>query len=153
MANARRFVMMPGPKPLPLLGNSWRFAIGQKPWRTRSLDTTLWTLRELAGAGGAAKVAKLFGHPDLVFPFCADETAKIYRREDALPHRAVAPCLKHYKQELRKDFFGNEPGLIGVHGAPWSKFRSKVSKSLTAPEVARSSVQCLDDVASDFVIK
>lgn len=114
MTGARRFATIPGPRPLPLLGNSWRFAIGQRPWRTRNLDVTLWNLRALAGAGGAAKVAKLFGHPDLVFPFCADETAKIYRREDAMPHRAVAPCLRHYKQELRRDFFGDEPGLIGV---------------------------------------
>lgn len=75
---------------------------------------TLWTLKALAGDHGAAKVAKLFGHPDLVFPFSAAETARIYRREDSMPHRAVAPCLKHYKQELRKDFFGDEPGLIGV---------------------------------------
>ncbi|CAH0682356.1 unnamed protein product [Chilo suppressalis] len=114
MNSARCFAYMPGPKPLPLLGNSWRFALGSKPWRTSALDITLWTLRMLAGDGGAAKVAKLFGHPDLVFPFCADETARIYRREDAMPYRAVAPCLKHYKQELRKDFFGDEPGLIGI---------------------------------------
>ncbi|XP_045527480.1 probable cytochrome P450 49a1 [Pieris brassicae] len=153
MGNARRFATIPGPKPLPIVGNTWRFAIGQKPWRTNSLDATLWRLRELAGIGGVAKVAKLFGHPDLVFPFSADETEKIYRREDALPHRAVAPCLRHYKQELRKDFFGDEPGLIGVHGMPWSKFRSKVSKALASPEAARSSVPCLDYVAEDFVKK
>lgn len=114
MSAARCYAVMPGPKPLPLIGNSWRFALGKKPWRTRTLDVTLWFLRALAGSGGAAKVAKLFGHPDLVFPFCAEETARIYRREDTMPHRAVAPCLKHYKQELRRDFFGNEPGLIGV---------------------------------------
>lgn len=114
MNNARCYALMPGPRPLPLLGNSWRFALGQKPWRTRALDITLWTLRALAGTGGAAKVAQLFGHPDLVFPFCAEETARIYRREDYKPHRAVAPCLRHYKQNLRKDFFGEEPGLIGV---------------------------------------
>ncbi|KAM3957190.1 putative cytochrome P450 49a1 [Aphomia sociella] len=151
MSAARCYTVMPGPKPLPLFGNSWRFALGWKPWRTKALDVTLWTLRALAGNGGAAKVAKLFGHPDLVFPFCAEETAKIYRREDAMPHRAVAPCLKHYKQELRKDFFGSEPGLIGVHGEPWSRFRSKVSKALAAPEAARAAVPALDNVAIDFV--
>ncbi|CAG9795631.1 unnamed protein product [Diatraea saccharalis] len=151
MNSARCFTHMPGPKPLPILGNSWRFALGKKPWRTSALDITLWTLRALAGDGGAAKVAKLFGHPDLVFPFCADETAQIYRKEDGMPHRAVAPCLKHYKQELRKDFFGNEPGLIGVHGEPWSKFRSKVSKELVAPEAARAAIPVLDAVTNDFI--
>ncbi|XP_039759107.1 probable cytochrome P450 49a1 [Pararge aegeria] len=151
MTRARCFATIPGPRPLPLLGNSWRFAIGQKPWRTRNLDITLWNLRALAGPGGTAKVAKLFGHPDLVFPFCAEETAKIYRREDSMPHRAVAPCLKHYKQELRREFFGDEPGLIGVHGLQWSKFRSKVSKALVAPEAARAAVPSLDGVAKDFL--
>ncbi|CAK1584691.1 unnamed protein product [Parnassius mnemosyne] len=153
MNNTRRFTMMPGPKPLPLLGNSWRFAIGLKPWQTLSLDRTLWYLKALAGSSGVAKVAKLFGHPDLVFPFCAEETARIYRREDSMPHRAVAPCLKHYKQELRKEFFGEEPGLIGVHGMPWSKFRSKVSRALIAPEAARAAVPSLDHVAEDFVLR
>lgn len=114
MANGRRYASMPGPRPMPLLGNSWRFALGMRPWRTSALDGALWTLRAMAGSGGVAKVAELFGHPDLVFPFCAEETERVYRREDAMPHRAVAPCLKHYKQELRKDFFGEEPGLIGV---------------------------------------
>ncbi|CAH2042516.1 unnamed protein product, partial [Iphiclides podalirius] len=151
MSNARRFAMMPGPKPLPLLGNSWRFALGVEPWRTLGLDKTLWHLKALAGSRGAAKVAKLFGHPDLVFPFSAEETARVYRREDPMPHRAVAPCLRHYKQELRKEFFGDEPGLIGVHGKPWSKFRSKVSRALAAPEAARSVVPTLDYVAEDFV--
>lgn len=114
MSGARCYAVMPGPRPLPIIGNSWRFAIGKNPWRTRALDVSLWFLRALAGAGGAAKVARLFGHPDLVFPFCAEETARIYRREDSMPHRAKAPCLSHYKQDLRKDFFGDEPGLIGV---------------------------------------
>ncbi|OWR45707.1 putative cytochrome P450 49a1 [Danaus plexippus plexippus] len=151
MGVARKFATIPGPRPLPILGNSWRFAIGQRPWRTRSLDATLWNLRALAGMGGAAKVAKLFGHPDLIFPFCADETAKIYRREDTMPHRAVAPCLRHYKQELRKEFFGDEPGLIGVHGTAWSTFRSKVSKALAAPQAAQVAVPSLDCVSNDFV--
>ncbi|KOB78234.1 Uncharacterized protein OBRU01_02975 [Operophtera brumata] len=142
MSSARCYAAMPGPKPWPLIGNSWRFAIGKKPWRTRTLDVTLWFLRAVAGSGGVAKVAKLFGHPDLVFPFCADETARIYRLEDAMPHRAVAPCLKHYKQELRRDFFGDEPGLIGV---------SRVSKALAAPEAARAAVPDLDRVTDDFI--
>ncbi|XP_063385836.1 probable cytochrome P450 49a1 [Cydia fagiglandana] len=151
MNAARCYTAMPGPKPLPLFGNSWRFALGQKPWQTKALDVTLWTLRSLAGDRGAAKVAKLFGHPDLVFPFCAEETARVYRREDAMPYRAVAPCLRHYKNELRRDFFGEEPGLIGVHGEPWSRFRSKVAKALAAPEAARAAVPALDYVADDFV--
>ncbi|CAH1640354.1 unnamed protein product [Spodoptera littoralis] len=151
MSNARCYAVMPGPKPLPILGNSWRFAIGKNPWRTRALDVSLWFLRALAGDGGAAKVSKLFGHPDLVFPFCAEETARIYRREDLMPHRAKAPCLSHYKQNLRRDFFGDEPGLIGVHGEPWSRFRSKVSKALIAPEAARAAVPDLEHVTDDFV--
>ncbi|XP_026729006.1 probable cytochrome P450 49a1 [Trichoplusia ni] len=151
MSGARCYAVMPGPRPLPIIGNSWRFAIGKNPWKTRALDVSLWFLRALAGAGGAAKVARLFGHPDLVFPFCAEETARIYRREDSMPHRAKAPCLSHYKQDLRKDFFGDEPGLIGVHGEPWSRFRSKVSKALIAPEAAKTAVPDLEYVTNDFV--
>ncbi|GBP13823.1 Probable cytochrome P450 49a1 [Eumeta japonica] len=151
MCSVRSFAAMPGPQPLPLVGNSWRFALGRRPWRTTALDGALWALRALAGTDGAAKVSKLFGHPDLVFPFSAEEVERIYRREDVLPHRAVAPCLKHYKEELRKNFFGDEPGLIGIHGEAWARFRSRVSRPLAAPEAARASVPVLHHVATDFL--
>lgn len=36
---------------------------------------------------------------------------------------------------------------------PWSKFRSKVSKALVAPEAARLAVPSLDGVAIDFVAR
>lgn len=37
------------------------------------------------------------------------------------------------------------------HGEPWSRFRSKVSKALAAPEAARAAVPALDYVADDFI--
>lgn len=37
------------------------------------------------------------------------------------------------------------------HGEPWSRFRSKVSKALIAPEASRAAIPELDYVANDFV--
>lgn len=37
------------------------------------------------------------------------------------------------------------------HGEPWSRFRSKVSKALIAPEAARAAVPDLEHVTDDFV--
>lgn len=37
------------------------------------------------------------------------------------------------------------------HGEPWSRFRSRVSKALAAPEAARAAVPDLDRVTDDFI--
>lgn len=41
--------------------------------------------------------------------------------------------------------------LFRSHGEPWSKFRSRVSKYLAAPEAARAAVPDLDRVTDDFI--
>lgn len=46
--------------------------------------------------------------------FDADEIRNVFRREDVLPHRPAMPSLHYYKGVLRKDFFGDNPGMIGV---------------------------------------
>lgn len=56
----------------------------------------------------------LVGRPDLLFLFNADEIEKVYRQEGPTPFRPSMPCLVKYKSEVRKDFFGKLPGVVGV---------------------------------------
>lgn len=64
--------------------------------------------------GNICKLSNLVGRPDLLFVYDADEVEKVYRLEGDTPYRPSMPSLVKYKSELRKDFFGRLPGVVGV---------------------------------------
>lgn len=65
--------------------------------------------------GRVVRLGGLLGHPDLLFVFDASLVEQIFRREEAMPHRPSMPSLHHYKNVMRKQFFGDTPGVIGVY--------------------------------------
>ncbi|XP_037035585.1 probable cytochrome P450 49a1 [Bradysia coprophila] len=140
---------IPGPKEWPLIGNSWRFApiIGQ--YRIQDLDKVMNSLQKQYGK--IAKVGGLIGHPDLLFVFDGDEIRKVFKREEVLPHRPSMPSLHHYKSHLRKEFFGDTAGVIGVHGEKWDTFRAQVQHVMLQPSTARKYIGPLNEIANDFM--
>lgn len=64
--------------------------------------------------GKIVKLSGLIGRPDLLFIFDADEAEKVYRAEGDTPFRPSMPCIVKYKTDVRKEFFGDLPGVIGV---------------------------------------
>lgn len=56
-----------------------------------------------------------------------------------------------YKSELRKDFFGDLPGVVGVHGEQWKEFRSRVQKPVLQLSTVRRYVKPLEQVTEDFM--
>lgn len=102
------YSQVPGPKGLPFIGNSWRFApiigniVDAVEWSRerryesafsfptgqysiQDLDKVMYTLNKQFG--NIAKVGGLIGHPDLLFVFDGDEIRKIFQKEETLPHR------------------------------------------------------------------
>lgn len=140
---------VPGPKELPFIGNAWRFApiIGQ--YKIQELDKVMWSLNKEYGR--IVKVGGLIGHPDLLFVFNGDDIEKVFRMEEAMPHRPSMPSLHYYKQILKKDFFDGNAGVIGVHGPKWDEFRKKVQHALLPPHIAKNYVEPLDVIAGDFL--
>ncbi|KAH8340065.1 hypothetical protein KR067_007655 [Drosophila pandora] len=145
----RPYSEVPGPYPLPLIGNSWRFAplIGQ--YKISDLDKVMNELH--VNYGKMAKVGGLIGHPDLLFVFDGDEIRNIFKKEEAMPHRPSMPSLRHYKGDLRRDFFGDVAGLIGVHGPKWEAFRQEVQHILLQPQTAKKYIPPLNEIASEFM--
>uniref|UniRef100_A0A182XML5 Uncharacterized protein n=1 Tax=Anopheles quadriannulatus TaxID=34691 RepID=A0A182XML5_ANOQN len=148
-SHARPYSDVPGPKGLPMIGNSWRFApiIGQ--YKIEDLDKVMQDLHRQYGR--IAKVNGLIGHPDLLFVFDADLIRDTFKREDVLPHRPAMPSLRNYKSKLRKDFFGDNMGLIGVHGEKWDAFRAQVQQVMLQPSTAKKYIAPLDEISSDFM--
>ncbi|XP_030388533.1 probable cytochrome P450 49a1 [Scaptodrosophila lebanonensis] len=65
--------------------------------------------------------------------------------------RPSMPSLRHYKGDLRRDFFGDVAGLIGVHGPKWEDFRQEVQHILLQPQTAKKFIPPLNDIASEFM--
>ncbi|KAH8394653.1 hypothetical protein KR222_000876 [Zaprionus bogoriensis] len=148
-APVRPYSEVPGPYPLPLIGNSWRFAPLIGTYKISDLDKVMHELH--VNYGKMAKVGGLIGHPDLLFVFDGDEIRNIFKKEEAMPHRPSMPSLRHYKGELRRDFFGDVAGLIGVHGPKWEAFRQEVQHILLQPQTAKKYIPPLNDIASEFM--
>ncbi|KAH8284996.1 hypothetical protein KR054_003598 [Drosophila jambulina] len=148
-AAVRPYSEVPGPYPLPLIGNSWRFAPLIGTYKISDLDKVMNQLH--VDYGKMAKVGGLIGHPDLLFVFDGDEIRNIFKKEEAMPHRPSMPSLRHYKGDLRRDFFGDVAGLIGVHGPKWEAFRQEVQHILLQPQTAKKYIPPLNDIASEFM--
>ncbi|XP_048517357.1 probable cytochrome P450 49a1 isoform X2 [Dendroctonus ponderosae] len=140
---------IPGPKPLPLLGNNWRFIPYIGDFQIEHIDKVSKKL--YTKYGKLVKVGGLFGRPDMLFLFDPDEIEKVFRKEDALPLRPSMPSLNYYKHNLRKEFFGDLGGVISVHGQNWQKFRSKVNQIMLQPRSAKMYAQVILETAEKFV--
>lgn len=103
---------VPGPRPIPILGNAWRLLplIGQY----QISDVAKISQMFYDEYGKIVRLGGLMGRPDLLFVYDADEIEKVYRQEGPTPFRPAMPCLVRYKSVVRKDFFGELPGVVGV---------------------------------------
>ncbi|XP_055381760.1 probable cytochrome P450 301a1, mitochondrial [Condylostylus longicornis] len=142
---------VPGPKPIPILGNTWRLMpiIGQ--YSIADIGKLSFLLRETYG--DIVKFSGLMGRPDLLFIYDADEIEKCYRNEGPTPFRPSMPSLVKYKSVVRKDFFGDLPGVVGVHGEQWREFRSRVQKPILQLSTVRRYLAPLEEVTEEFILR
>ncbi|XP_014227711.1 probable cytochrome P450 301a1, mitochondrial [Trichogramma pretiosum] len=147
--SAKPYEEIPGPKPIPILGNTWRVmpVIGQY---TVS-DTARISQLFYQHYGKITRLTGLIGRPDLLFVYDADEIERVYRQEGPTPFRPSMPCLVKYKSEVRKDFFGALPGVVGVHGEQWREFRTRVQKPVLQPQTVKKYITPIELVTNDFI--
>lgn len=96
-----------------ILWNDTYFRSFPGQYKIHELDKVMWSLNK--EYGNIVKVGGLIGHPDLLFVFNGDDIRKVFKQEEALPHRPSMPSLHYYKQKLKKDFFVGNAGVIGVY--------------------------------------
>ncbi|KAL1114833.1 hypothetical protein AAG570_007657 [Ranatra chinensis] len=147
--SAKPYSKVPGPKPIPILGNTWRVfpIIGQ--YQISDVGRISRLLYD--AYGDIVKLSGLIGRPDLLFVFDADEIEKVYRQEGDTPYRPSMPCLVKYKSDIRRDFFGRLAGVVGVHGEPWREFRTKVQKPILQLQTVKKYIEPIENVTNCFI--
>ncbi|XP_069679419.1 probable cytochrome P450 301a1, mitochondrial [Periplaneta americana] len=146
---ARPYSEVPGPKPLPFVGNTWRFVPFIGNYSIEEIDRVSRNLYHQYGR--VVKLAGLLGRPDMLFLYDADEIERVFRNEELMPHRPSMPSLNYYKHVHRKDFFGDNAGVIAVHGEKWYNFRTKVQQAMLQPRTAKLYIKPIEETAVAFV--
>ncbi|KAK2581868.1 hypothetical protein KPH14_002331 [Odynerus spinipes] len=145
----RPYEEIPGPKPIPILGNTWRFIPYIGDFKISAVDKISKKLYEQYG--DIVKMEKLLGRPDMVFVYDANEIERIFRQEESMPYRPAMPSLNYYKRVLRKEFFKEDAGVIAIHGESWYNFRSKVQQVMLQPRTARMYVGAIEESSRAFL--
>ncbi|KAK3914576.1 putative cytochrome P450 301a1, mitochondrial [Frankliniella fusca] len=143
-AQARPFSEVPGPKPLPVLGNLWRFFPGGDlanvpPYEVP--DTLVRTYGPIVKLEGMMTATKLF---------VADPNAaqQIFRTEGQWPIREGISSIDYYYRNYRKNL---EFSLGTANGELWQKFRSTVNQVAMQPRNVKVYVEPINAVAVEFI--
>ncbi|XP_034253507.1 probable cytochrome P450 49a1 [Thrips palmi] len=142
---ARSYADIPGPKPLPVIGNAWRFMPVVGNLHGLGFDELVETLHAEYGP-----VCKLSGmpRPDLLFVNDADTVQSVFRNEGTWPGRKGTHCIEHYFRDVRENYV---PSLSVSHGKEWQEFRTAINQVMMQPRNIVQYVEPIDNVAQDFI--
>ncbi|KAG8226453.1 hypothetical protein J437_LFUL003445 [Ladona fulva] len=142
---------IPGPKPLPILGNAHRFIPGIGMMGCGDLLEQHSKLYHKYG-----KIVKLSGIPgwnDMVLLFDPMHFEEVYRKEGGLPIRDFLHSVTYFRKVTRKDFFEGVGGLLTENGEGWREFRSKVNPPMMQHRLTKTYFQPILDVTNEFIAR
>ncbi|XP_046491941.1 cytochrome P450 CYP12A2-like [Neodiprion pinetum] len=145
---AKPYESIPGPKPLPVLGNVLRFLPVVGEFQNISTADLMKQLRQKYG--DVVKLEGIPGRRRCVFFFDPVDAEKIYRTEGSWPSRITSGPLKLYRKR-KEGLFKGEYGLLPSQGEKWHQFRVKVNQYFMQPRTILPHVGPVDQVAMDFV--
>ncbi|KAJ8924326.1 hypothetical protein NQ315_007122 [Exocentrus adspersus] len=145
---AMPYESIPGPKPLPVIGNLWRFL----PYIGEYYNVPLVPLyKSLKERYGDILILRGLGRKPMVVLFDVNDIEKNFRNEGSFPLRRGMESFTHYRTVTKKDLFQGATGVLTVQGEEWFKFRSTVNPILMQPRAVQQYVGSMDKVASELV--
>ncbi|XP_066600199.1 cytochrome P450 CYP12A2-like [Prorops nasuta] len=147
---AKPYEDIPGPKPLPLIGNTFRFIPYIGEFGNMSMVSQLRNLRETYGE--VVKLEGILNRRTCIFLFSPELCEDMYRVQGRWPSRVAMESLHHYRLN-RECFYKDQIGLTTTQGKQWHDFRSKVNQHLMQPRAIKPHVSQINEVADDFLTK
>ncbi|CAG9837181.1 unnamed protein product [Diabrotica balteata] len=146
--NATPFESMPGPKPLPVLGNMWRFFPGAE---LHNINTDKLFLLFQRRYGDVVRLGGIWGRRDKIFLYDPDDMEYILRNSGPFPSRFIMDAMFYYRSKLRKDFFKGNLGIALLQGEEWYKLRNIVNPILMQPKTVQQYTTRMDGRAKDLM--
>ncbi|XP_050296553.1 cytochrome P450 CYP12A2-like [Anthonomus grandis grandis] len=142
------FKRIPGPKPLPIIGNVWRFFPGGEYYNVQLIDLHKKLQQQY---GKLAYLSGIPGKRPILFAYDPEDIEQTLRNEGPWPIRFGLPSFAYYRKYVRDDVFQGVGGVLTVQGEEWFQFRSIVNKILMQPRTAELYVYSMDDVANGLI--
>ncbi|XP_077540798.1 cytochrome P450 302a1, mitochondrial-like isoform X3 [Haemaphysalis longicornis] len=143
-STARPFEEIPGPKPLPLVGNIWRYLplIGE-------MDLTRMhrNAQRLLDQYGPLVREVVVGDRVVVHVFDPRDMEHVFRNEGRFPARLSHRALLKYRRE-RPDVYGSG-GLFPSNGEEWHRLRHTFQKPLMQQGAMSAYMDVLQEVTWD----
>ncbi|XP_055935438.1 cytochrome P450 302a1, mitochondrial-like [Argiope bruennichi] len=144
----KSFEEMPGPKPLPFIGNLWRYfpVVG-----SYSFERLHRTYQKFYEEFGPIVREKVFGERTLVHVFHPDDMMRVYKADGHMPKRLSHRALEKYRRERPHLYSG--PGLFPTNGEEWYNFRQLFQNLLMMNESVEACSNALEDITDEMVEK
>ncbi|KAG5667203.1 hypothetical protein PVAND_015194 [Polypedilum vanderplanki] len=101
--------------------------------------------------GNIFKLPAMFGKPEMIFIYKADDFETTSRAEGALPIRMSFDTLKYYRATKQSEVYAEYGSLATSDGEKWYKTRSQVNPIMLQPKVVQMYTKQIDEVSKEFV--
>ncbi|XP_065367559.1 probable cytochrome P450 12d1 proximal, mitochondrial [Calliphora vicina] len=93
----------------------------------------------------------MFGKPDMVMVFNTKDIETVYRNEGQWPQRQGFDSVKHFRENIKGDFFNQTIGLPVAQGENWGKMRSAINPVLMKPQNLTMYLKPLQEINDEFI--
>ncbi|KAJ8968329.1 hypothetical protein NQ317_004080 [Molorchus minor] len=147
--NALPYESIPGPKPLPLVGNMFRFL----PHLGEYYDVPQQDFYKIIRRkyGDIITLKGIFGRKPIVYLFNTSDMENFLRNSGSFPIRNGMESFAYYRTKMRQDVFNGVGGVLTVQGEEWFKFRSLVNPILLQPRSVEQYLGAMDTIADELV--
>lgn len=137
---------MPAISPLKIL---WNYRPGGKFVGLDLNEITKVLLKE--SGSDITMLAGLFGKPPIVLTQNPDDFETVFRHDGPWPYRKGFELMNYYRKVYRKDYFGEETGLITSQDEAWGNMRSAVNPIVIHPKNVKLYLGSLDRINKQFI--